>query len=50
MLQKIKDSVIIHFRRFFYGYEPEDLWWSVAFIVIAFLMYAAYGVDGNSPA
>lgn len=50
MLRKIKDNFIIVTRRFFYGYEPEDLWCTVIIIAIALFMYAAYGVNPNDPA
>lgn len=50
MLQKIKDNIIIHVSRFFYGYDAEDIWWTIAIIFVMFIMYAAYGVDPHDPA
>jgi len=50
MLNKIKDTIVIHTARLFYGYDSEDLWLVAGFIFVGWIILSAYGIDGNAPA
>ena len=49
MLSKLKNSAEIHWSRFKEAVNTENTWCLLLLLLLAFIIYGAYGFEPNAP-